>query len=145
MPQETTTPDSSPLLHHVVFAVAPHRHADVAKLFTDLGFGFEELDLTELGLRVCLDWNRGIELISPIAGSTASVAASVNEFLERQGDGVYTVVIRVPAASAAEAVAERYAATTRFRQNFEGEGTYLDEVDLSVLGLPLTFLSTNVP
>ncbi|MGO9925762.1 MAG: hypothetical protein ACLPLP_06315 [Mycobacterium sp.] len=145
MPQETTTPDSSPLLHHVVFAVAPHRHADVAKLFTDLGFGFEELDLTELGLRVCLDWNRGIELISPIAGSTASVAASVNEFLERQGDGVYTVVIRVPAASAAEAVAERYGATTRFRQNFEGEGTYLDEVDLSVLGLPLTFLSTNVP
>jgi 4-hydroxyphenylpyruvate dioxygenase-like putative hemolysin len=145
MPQEMTTPDSSPLLHHVVFAVAPHRHADVAKLFTDLGFGFEELELTELGLHVCLDWNRGIELISPIPGSTASVAASVNEFLERQGDGVYTVVIRVPAASAAEAVAERSGATTRFRQNFEGEGTYLDEVDLSVLGLPLTFLSTNVP
>ncbi|MGO9692574.1 MAG: hypothetical protein ACLPYO_01895 [Mycobacterium sp.] len=140
-----TTPDSSPLLHHVVFAVAPHRHADMAKLFTDLGFGFEDLELTELGVQVCLDWNRGIELISPIPGSTASVAASVNEFLERHGDGVYTVVIRVPAASAAEAVADRYGATTRFRQNFEGEGTYLDEVDLSVLGLPLTFLSTNVP
>ena len=140
-----TTEDSSPLLHHVVFAVAPERHAEVAKLFTDLGFGFENLELAELGLHVYLDWNRGIELISPIPGSTASVAASVNEFLERQGDGVYTVVIRVPGASAAEAVAERYGGTTRFRQNFEGEGSYLDEIDLSVFGLPLTFLSTNVP
>ena len=117
----------------------------MAKLFTDLGFSFEDLELTDHGLRVHLDWNRGIELISPLPGSTASVAASVNDFLERHGDGVYTVVIRVPGASAAEAVAERYGATTRFRQSFEGEGTYLDEVDLSVLGLPLTFLSTNVP
>jgi 4-hydroxyphenylpyruvate dioxygenase-like putative hemolysin len=145
MPQETTTEDSSPLLHHVVFAVAAERHADVAKLFTDLGFGFQDLELAELGLHIYLDWNRGIELISPIPGSAAPVAASVNEFLERHGDGVYTVVIRVPGASAAEAVAERYGATTRFRQNFEGEGSYLDEVDLSVFGLPLTFLSTNVP
>jgi methylmalonyl-CoA/ethylmalonyl-CoA epimerase len=137
--------DSATQLHHVVFAVATQRRADVAKLFTDLGFGFEDLELTELGLRVYLDWNRGIELISPIPGSNGSVAASVHEFLERHGDGLYTVVIRVPGASAAESIAERYGATTRFRQNFEGEGTYLDEVDLSVLGLPLTFLSTNIP
>jgi len=73
------------------------------------------------------------------------VAASVNEFLERHGDGVYTVVVRVPAASAAEAVAGRYGATTRFRQSLAGEGSYLDEVDLSVFGLPLTFLSTDIP
>ena len=140
-----TTEQEPSRLHHVVFAVAPERHADVAKLFTDLGFGFEDLELAELGLHVYLDWNRGIELISPISGSTASVAASVHEFLERHGDGVYTVVIRVPGAAAAEAVAERYGATTRFRQNFEGDGSYLDEIDLSVFGLPLTFLSTNVP
>ena len=144
MPQGMAAPDLSPLLHHVVFAVSPQRHAEVAQLFTELGFGFQELELAELGLHVCLDWDRGIELISPIPGSSASVAASVHEFLERHGDGVYTVVIRVPAASTAEAVAERYAGTTRFRQYFEGEGSYLDEIDLSVLGLPLTFLSTNV-
>jgi methylmalonyl-CoA/ethylmalonyl-CoA epimerase len=143
--RQMTTEDSSPLLHHVVFAVAPQRHADVAKLFTDLGLSFEDLELADHGLQVHLDWNRGIELISPLPGSTASVAASVNEFLERHGDGVYTVVIRVPGASAAEAVAERYGATTRFRQSFAGEGSYLDEIDLSVFGLPLTFLSTNVP
>jgi 4-hydroxyphenylpyruvate dioxygenase-like putative hemolysin len=140
-----TTEQQSPQLHHVVFAVAPDRQASVAQLFTDLGFSFEKLELTELGLDIRLDWNRGIELISPIAGSTGAVAALVNEFLERHGDGVYTVVIRVPSASAAEAVTERYGGTTRFRQNFEGEGSYLDEIDLSVFGLPLTLLSTNVP
>lgn len=66
-------------------------------------------------------------------------------FLDRHGDGIYTVVLRVPDASAAEAVAERYGATTRFRQQFEGEGSYLDEIDLSVLDLPLTLLATNIP
>ncbi|KUI47543.1 MULTISPECIES: hypothetical protein [Mycobacterium] len=136
---------SEPLqLHHVVFAVAPERRVAMASLFTDLGFAFEEAELTELGVRVHLDWNRGIELISPVPGSTASVANYVNDFLERRGDGVYTVVLRVPDASAAESVAQRYGSTTRFRQGFSGEGSYLDEIDLSVLGLPLTFLATNV-
>lgn len=35
-------------------------------------------------------------------------------------------------------------ALTRFRQGFAGEGSYLHEIDQSVLGLPLTLLSTNV-
>ncbi|MGE2720607.1 hypothetical protein [Mycolicibacterium celeriflavum] len=135
---------SPPALHHVVFAVAPDRRETTAAMFTDLGFAFEEAELTELGVRVHLDWNRGIELISPVPGSTASVATYVNEFLDRQGDGVYTVVLRVPDASAAESVTQRYGSTTRFRQGFSGEGSYLDEIDLSALGLPLTFLATNV-
>ncbi|BBZ43824.1 hypothetical protein [Mycobacterium parmense] len=139
-----TVPEESPLLHHVVFAVAAERHATVADMFTDLGFAFENFQLTELGLDIHLDWNRGVELVSPIPGSSGSVAVSVNAFLERHGDGVYTVVIGVPAASSADAVAERYGATTRFRQRLEGEGTYLDEHDLSILGLPLTFLATNI-
>ena len=92
-----------------------------------------------------LDWTRGVELISPIPHSPGPVAASVNEFLESHGDGVYSVVIRVAAASAAEDIAERYGATTRFQQHFEGEGSRLDEIDLSVLGLPLTFLATDNP
>jgi hypothetical protein len=69
----------------------------------------------------------------------------VRAFLDDGGDGVYTVVIRVPGASAAESVAERYGAAVRFRQKLEGEGTHLEEIDLSVLNLPLTLLATNVP
>lgn len=128
-----------------MFAVAPERQAQVAKVFTELGFAFNDTDLTHLGVHVHLDWDRGVELISPVPGSTASVAASVNDFLERHGDGVYTVVVRVPDAAAAESLTERYGSTMRFRQSFSGEGSYLDEIDLSVSGLPLTFLSTNVP
>lgn len=139
-----STEEDPPRLHHVVFAIAPERHDTAVQMFSDLGFTFENVELTELGLHVHLDWNRGIELISPLPGATASVAASVAEFLSSCGDGVYTVVVRVAKASAAEAVAERYGGTTRFRQGFSGEGSYLDEIDLSVCGLPLTFLATNV-
>ena len=131
-------------LHHVVFAVAAERHATVARMFTELGFSFDSTELTELGVTVSLDWNRGLELISAVPGSAAEVAVSVNDFLDRHGDGVYTVILQVPEASAAEAVTERYGSTTRFRQRFDGEGSYFHEIDLSVFGLPLTFLATNV-
>lgn len=73
------------------------------------------------------------------------MATSVNEFLDRHGDGIYTVVVKVADAAAAETITENYGSSTRFRQGFASEGSYLDETDLSVLGLPLTLLSTNVP
>lgn len=114
-------------------------------MFTDLGFTLQPAELTELGVRVSLDWDRGVELISPIPGSTAAVAANVQTFLDEKGDGIYTVVLQIPEASAAESVAERYGAAIRFRQKLAGDGTHLEEIDLSVLGLPLTLLDTNVP
>ena len=91
----TDKPETS-ALHHVVFAVAPERIATVAQMFTEVGFSFDSAELTELGVHVHLDWNGGLELITAVPGSTGSVAASVNEFLDRHGDGVYTVVLRVP-------------------------------------------------
>jgi methylmalonyl-CoA/ethylmalonyl-CoA epimerase len=132
-------------LHHVVFAVAPERQARVAQMLTELGFSFGSTELAELGVRIYLDWNGGVEVISAIPGATADVAASVSEFVERNGDGVYTVVLRIPEASAAEAVTDQYGAKVRFRQSLSGEGTHLEEIDLSVLGLPLTLLATNIP
>lgn len=140
-----TSPTPPASLHHVVFAVALERHDAVARMFTELGFTLAPAELTELGLRIGLDWDRGIEIISPLPGSTAPVSATVTAFLEERGDGIYTVVVRVPEASAAEAVAERYGATIRFRQKLEGDGTHLEEIDLSVLDLPLTLLDTNIP
>ena len=137
--------ESPSRLHHVVFAVSREKHDAAGKLFSELGFSFEDICLDELGLRVLLDWNRGIELISPNPGSTAAVATSVSDFLATHGAGVFTVVVQVPEASTAEDIAKRYGSNTRFRQGFEGDGSYLEEIDLSVLGLPLTFLSTNVP
>jgi hypothetical protein len=134
----------APSLHHVVFAVANERHDRIAQMFTDLGFTLAPAELTELGVRINLDWDRGVEIISPLPGATASVAASVNQFLAAKGDGIYTVVLQVPGAAAGEAVAERYGSKTRFRQRLDGDGTFLEEIDLSVLGLPLTLLDTNI-
>jgi 4-hydroxyphenylpyruvate dioxygenase-like putative hemolysin len=140
-----TSENPAPSLHHVVFAVALERHDAVARMFTELGFTLAPAELTELGLRINLDWDRGIEIISPVPGSTAPVAASVSAFLDAKGDGIYTVVLQVPGASAAEAVTDRYGATIRFRQKLEGDGTHLEEIDLSVFDLPLTMLDTNIP
>lgn len=139
-----TSKASTPSLHHVVFAIAPEHHDSVAEMFTGLGFTLAPAELAELGLRISLDWEHGIELISPLPGATAAVAASVAEFLDTKGDGIYTVVLQVPDASAAEAVTERYDADIRFRQKLEGDGTHLEEIDLSVFGLPLTMLDTNI-
>ena len=91
---ETTQRETQ--LHHVVFAVAPERQTAVAQMFTELGFSFDSTELTELGLSIHLDWNGGVELISAVPGATAEVAASVREFVERNGDGVYTVVLSCP-------------------------------------------------
>ena len=137
--------DSASRLHHVVFAVSRDEHDTVAQLLSELGFSFEKIELDELGIRVLLDWNRGIELISPNPDSTGEVAASVTEFLASHGNGIFTVVLQVPEASAAEDTAERYGSATRFRQGFNGDGNYLEEIDLTVMGLPLTMLSTNLP
>ena len=81
-------------------------------------------------MTVHLDWNGGVELISAIPGATTDVAASVSEFVKRNGDGVYTSHIHVPGASDAEAITERYGSKTRFRQGFSGEGWWPDGIDL---------------
>ena len=47
-------------------------------------------------------------------------------------------------ASAAETIASATVRQHVSGQSFAGDGSYLDEIDFSVLGLPLTFLSTNV-
>ena len=82
--------------------------------------------------------------VATSARARSVISLSVNDFLASHGDGVYTVVLQVPDAAAAEAVTDRYGAVTRFRQGFSGDGSYLDEIDLSVFNLPITLLATNV-
>lgn len=131
-----------PSLHHAVIAVAPERLARTERFFTDLGFQFDELELDDVGLRVLLDWTRGVELVTP---TTEDPENPVRDFLDRHGDGVYTLAIRTDDATSAEQVARRYEALTHFRQHRAGDGWQLDEIETSVLGLPITFLSTNLP
>jgi len=131
-------------VHHVVFAVPQEQLPETAQFFSELGFRFQTIELDDVGLRVLLDWDGGLELVTPLS-SGADGAGEVAQFLRRNGPGVYSVVIRVGDAPAAEQVAQRYGAQTRFRQHRGGDGFELDEIEISVLGLPLTFLSTDLP
>jgi 4-hydroxyphenylpyruvate dioxygenase-like putative hemolysin len=131
-------------VHHVVFAVTHEQLPETAQFFSELGFRFQTIELDDVGLRVLLDWDGGLELVTPLS-SEADGVGEVAQFLQRNGPGVYSVVIRVGDASAAEQVAQRYGAQTQFQQHRGSDGFELDEIETSVLGLPLTFLSTDLP
>jgi 4-hydroxyphenylpyruvate dioxygenase-like putative hemolysin len=131
-------------VHHVVFAVPQGQLLVTSQFFSELGFRFQTIELKDVGLRVLLDWDGGLELVTPLS-SEAEGANAVSQFLRENGPGVYSVVIRVGDAPVAEQVARRYGALTRFQQHRGGDGFELDEIEISVLGLPLTFLSTDLP
>ena len=128
----------------MVFAVPHEQLSETEQFFSELGFRFQTIELEDVGLRVLLDWDGGVELVTPLS-SEADGTGEVAQFLARNGAGVYSVVIRVGDAPAAEQVAQRYGAQTRFRQHRGGDGFELDEIEISVLGLPLTLLSTDLP
>jgi 4-hydroxyphenylpyruvate dioxygenase-like putative hemolysin len=131
-------------VHHVVFAVPQEQLPDTTQFFSELGFRFQTIELEDVGLRVLLDWDGGLELVTPLSAADDD-GNPVAQFLQQNGPGVYSVVIRVGDAPAAEQVAQRYGAQTRFHQHRGGDGYELDEIEISVLGLPLTFLSTDLP
>jgi len=140
----TDEPSRAASVHHVVFAVTHEQLSETVQFFSELGFRFQTIELQDVGLRVLLDWDGGLELVTPLS-SDADGDNAVADFLQRNGPGVFSVVVRVGDAPAAEQVAQRYGAQTRFRQHRGGEGFELDEIEISVLGLPVTFLSTDLP
>jgi 4-hydroxyphenylpyruvate dioxygenase-like putative hemolysin len=133
------------MMHHVVFAVGPERLDGATRFLEALGFRFQTHELADIGLRVTLDWNRGVELVTPLPGSPTN-PGTVADFLLQRGDGVYSVVLRVDDADASLELARRYGAAVEFRQDRGGDGLELLEVQLATMfGMPLTLLSTNLP
>ena len=65
-------------------------------------------------------------------------------FLASHGGGLYSAVLRVDDATAAQDVARRYGSTTLFAQHRES-AISLDEIELDVLGIPVTMLATDLP
>jgi len=132
-------------LHHVVFCVHRENQDAAAAFWTDLGLGFEEIDLPDVGLRVLLDWHAGIEIISPTPGA-GDEAAAFTAFLEDTGEGVYSVVVTAPDVAGPIGIAERYGSRVLYQQHRDDGGFSLDEAMLSPLhGMPITFLATDRP
>ncbi len=119
-------------LHHVVFAIGLERLDKAAEYLTAIGFCFHAFDHEELRLAIRLDWDRGFELISPLADAPTD-EGTATDFLARHGDGLFSVVVRTPDCGAAEHTALRYGAKSDFRQHVEGDGFKVTEVKLAPL------------
>ena len=135
--------EALPALHHVVFCVQRENQDEAADFWRALGFEFVDIDLPDVGLRVLLDWGRGIEIIAPTEAAGPE-AADVEEFLEQQGEGVYSVVVRTADIAGPISIAATYGAEVEFQQHREGTGFALDEARLHPLhGMPVTLLATD--
>lgn len=136
---------TTPRLHHVVFCVRRENQDNAARMWRNLGFTFTEIDLADIGLRVLLDWDGGIEIISS-SGSGGSEAEGVERFLSEHGEGVYSVVVKVPDIDSAVTVAEKHGAHAEYRQDRSSQGLKLLESRHSpVHGMSMTFLETDRP
>ncbi|MCV7423793.1 hypothetical protein H7K45_24875 [Mycobacterium yunnanensis] len=134
----------APRLHHVVFAVRPESFDGASRYLELLGFHLVEYVVDDVGLRVRIDWNGGMELVTPTEEHFAQ-SGSVGDFLARYGEGLFAVAVRVPDAKGACAVAEAEGAVERYRQHRGGDGFTLTEIDMAPLfGVPITFLETDL-
>ena len=82
-------------VHHVVWCVEPE-NLERVRVFWEriVGISLEELDLPDLGLRILISWNAGIEIMSP-AYPSGTMADAARQFLARRGEGVFSVVYGV--------------------------------------------------
>ena len=137
--------DATPSLHHIVFCVRAANQEQAAAFWRDLGFEFVDIDLPEIGLRVMLDWDRGIEVIAPTEGA-GEMAAPFLQFLDEHGEGVYSVVVRTDDVDGPISIAARYGATVEYQQHRDDGGYSLDEASLTPLhGMRVTVIATDRP
>jgi hypothetical protein len=130
-------------VHHVVFCVRHEHQEAAADLWRALGLTFAEIGLDDVGLRVLIDWEAGIELIAPVPGA-GEEAAAYRSFLADEGEGLFSVVMDVSEVDGPAAVAQRYGAEVAFRQHRQHGTVSIDEVQLDpVHGMPITFLATG--
>ena len=83
-------------LHHVAFCVEPE-NMDRARAYWEDAIGLdpmEDLDLTDLGIRVLVSWEGGVEIMCQTS-QEGSMAVAVRQFLAERGEGVYSVVYNV--------------------------------------------------
>lgn len=137
------TEKPAPRLHHVVFCTFPDHQERAANFWRELGLVFQDIALSDLGLRVLIDWQAGIEVVAPTAPEVTE-AARFTAFLEEHGEGVYSVVLAVPDVEEPAAVAARYGSPVLYQQRREYGDYRLDEAMVApVQGMPVTFLATN--
>jgi len=109
------------------------------------------LDLHEMGLRVSVSWDSGLELIAPLG--EGAYAAPMRAHLDAKGEGVFGLVYRVPDLEAAEARAtanghpprgriDCFTANPDWRERF----SYAMEAPLEpIAGIDVTLIQLDPP
>ena len=121
----------------------PDNQDAAADVWRTLGFEFDEILLDDVSLRVLLDWARGVEIISPTTNDATVRAA--RSFLNEQGEGVYSVVLRTEAIGAVSESMRSRGAELTYRQSRSGDGYTLEEAQFApVFGMPITLLQTDL-
>jgi hypothetical protein len=89
------THDEEKGVHHVVWCVRPASFPALRSFWEDsVGLELEELDLPDLGLKVLISWEGGVEIMSPFY-ERGALAEQARRFLTERGEGVYTIVVNV--------------------------------------------------
>ena len=71
-------------------------------------------------------------------------AEEVERFLAEHGEGIYSVVVKVPDIDSAVSVAEKRGARVEYRQDRSSPGLkVLESRHAPVYGMPVTFLETD--
>jgi hypothetical protein len=130
-------------VHHVCWCFEPE-NVDAVKAFWKERFETKLYDFVqpELGLRVLINWEAGVEIITPL-GQGGTAGPQVRAHLDARGEGVYTVAVEVDDLPAATAQAEAAGASVTLRDEFvvgKGDGALeiLQMVLSDVLGMRLT-------
>lgn len=130
---------------HVVYCLRPENLDRAAAFFSEvLGARFEDSSRPELGLRILISLESGIELIAP-SPELGATPARFTEFLEQHGEGVYDLVYGVRDLDETIARAATHGVGVTHRGSFahlppwKGRMDVLDEAHLEpVFGIHVT-------
>jgi predicted enzyme related to lactoylglutathione lyase len=130
---------------HVVYCFRAENIDNAAEFLTDvLGAKFEDSSRPELGLRILISLENGLELIAP-SPDTGVVGERFVRFLEEHGEGVYNIVYGVEDLDVTTERAERFGVGVTHRSSFahlppwQGRFEVLDEAHLEpYLGMKIT-------
>lgn len=130
---------------HVVYCFRLENIDKAAAFLTDvLGAKFEDSSRPELGLRILISLENGLELIAP-SPDIGAVGERFTRFLDEHGEGVYNIVYGVEDLDVTSERAARLGVGVTHRSSFahvppwQGRFDVLDEAHLEpYLGMKIT-------
>ncbi len=130
---------------HVVYCFRDENLDRAAEFLTEvLGAKFEDSSRPELGLRIFVSFENGLELIAP-SPDIGAVGERFTRFLEEHGEGVYNIVYGVEDLDETAGRAKPYGVNVTHRSSFadvppwQGRFDVLDEAHFEpYLGMKIT-------